>query len=73
MKNDMMKLIAQEMIDRADDKEIKCLQSYILGFAKGLEKAFETMTMTVLKEAKKRKLNVPDELKDLADQIIDDK
>lgn len=68
-KRDLMKLLAEEVLEKSDDKEIKCIPSYMMGFSSGLQKMNMYIMMTVLSEAKKQNIEVPEELKSFCESL----
>lgn len=70
MKNrDLLKLVAEEMIAQADNKEIKCLESYLMGFSNGLQKMVYYMTMNIIAAAKDEKIELPKEFQELYEKL----
>lgn len=66
---DLAKLIAQEMIEQADNKEITCLESYIMGFSKGLIKMVYHLMITIAEEAKNSNVEIPKEFSEIYEKL----
>lgn len=65
----LVKLLAKEMLEQADNKDIKCLESYLMGFRNGLQKMVYYMTMNVISAAKDEKIKVPKELEEIYEKV----
>lgn len=69
MNSDIMKLFAEEMLEKADKKDIKCWESYLTGFSSGLKRMILYLTEEILKESIKENIELPDKFKDLQDLL----
>ena len=68
-KKDLMKLVCEEMVETVDNKEIKCPESYLMGFRSGLYKMSAYITQSIVKEAKQKNIELPKELKEFYESL----
>lgn len=66
---DLVKLLAKEMFAQSNNKEIKCLESYLMGFSSGLQKMSHYMMLNIISTAKDEKIELPKELEEIYEKI----
>lgn len=68
-KKGLIKLVCDEMIEIIDNDEIKCQESYLMGFKRGLEKMSVFIIQGIVEEAKEQNIEFPQELKDCYESL----